>query len=148
MIQKEYDGVGGKSALYLRRRRLRRWLNDALHRDVRRHHVDAVLRHDDIRLLLLEAHDRLDRRRILRVGLHQALTLTRYTDTAHLADRIVVVIQINRAVLLNSKLGDVSHYCRRGASHLCWVEDVFAFILTLSSLASSGATEPAPHPPA
>ena len=133
MIQKEYDEVGGKSALYLRRRRLRRWLNDALHRDVRRHHVDAVLRHDDIRLLLLEAHDRLDRGRILCVGLHQALALTRHTDAARLADGVIVVIQINRAILLDSKLGDMGHYCRRGASHLCWVEDVFAFILTLTS---------------
>ena len=71
---------------------LRRWLNNALDRNIRRHHVDAVLRHDDIRLLLLEAHDRVDRRRVLRVRLDQALALPRHTDAARLAETVSVVI--------------------------------------------------------
>ena len=115
VIQKEYDeGVGTTEVQLLRsfslsRRGVRRRLNDALHWDVGRHHVDAVLSHDDVHLLLLEAHDRLDRRRVLRVRLDQALVLIRHTDAARLGQGIRKIVKVDRLIMLDRELSNMRH---------------------------------------
>lgn len=107
MIQKEYDEEVGTTeaklltSFTLRTLSLRRWLHNPLDRNVSRHDINTVLRLDDVGLLLLHPHDRVDRRRVLGVRLDKALRLTRHADAARLLEGIVVIIQVDRHVLLD-----------------------------------------------
>ena len=84
--------------------------HDPFNRDIGRYDVDTVLRRNDEHLLLLDTGNGLNRRGVLRIGLHQELRGILDTNAAGLCDAVVVIVEVNGLVGFNSNLGGGGHY--------------------------------------
>lgn len=88
--------------------------HDPFNRDIRRDDVDTVLCCNDEYLLLLDTRDRLNRGGVLGIGLHQKLGGVLDTNAAGLCQAVIVIVEVNGLVSIDSNLGGGGHYGGRG----------------------------------
>jgi len=109
--------------------------------------IQRVLGQHEPGLLLLDTHDGLDGRRVLSVGLDQHLGAIPNAHAARLGDAVVVIVQIDGAILLHGHLGRLGHYrCTGNLRHLFGGTAAFCAILTPSTNGNPHTDDPAETP--